>query len=153
MAKKGRPEKYTTELADNICQEIATTSKGLRAICKELCISTTLIVRWLRDEDKEYFRIQYARAKKSQAHVLVEEMLELADNCRMGIRKRKKKLPNGLIEEETTEIDMVERTRLQIESRKWLAAKLNPKKYGEKVEVSGDKDNPLSINITGMNIT
>ena len=36
-------------------------------------------------------------------------------------------------------------TTLQIDTRKWLLSKLAPKKYGDKIELSGDKDNPLMI--------
>jgi hypothetical protein len=39
----------------------------------------------------------------------------------------------------------VQRSRLRIESRKWLAAKLKPKKYGEKTTIAGDAENPLAV--------
>ena len=33
--------------------------------------------------------------------------------------------------------------RLQVDTRKWLLSKMAPKKFGDKIEVSGDPANPL----------
>lgn len=43
--------------------------------------------------------------------------------------------PEKRVEREVTTGDMVERSRLQIDARKWLAAKLLPNKYGEKIAI------------------
>lgn len=37
--------------------------------------------------------------------------------------------------------------RLKFDARKWTASKLLPKKYGDKLELSGDPQSPLAINI------
>jgi hypothetical protein len=37
----------------------------------------------------------------------------------------------------------VQKHKLQVDSRKWLLSKLAPKKYGDKLELSGDNENPL----------
>ena len=50
---------------------------------------------------------------------------------------------------EITKSDMVNHRRLQIEARKWLLSKVAPKKYGDKLELSGDEKAPLSIIIRG----
>lgn len=39
----------------------------------------------------------------------------------------------------------VQRNRLRVDSRKWLLSKLAPKKYGDRLTVSGDDDNPVVI--------
>jgi hypothetical protein len=39
----------------------------------------------------------------------------------------------------------VQRARLQVDTRKWLLSKLAPKKYGERLELTGDPDRPLAI--------
>ena len=74
----GRPSKFTQELADKICETIATSSKGLRAICAENEIDVSSLMKWLK-ENKE-FSEQYARAKELQADYLVEEILEIVDD-------------------------------------------------------------------------
>jgi len=41
----------------------------------------------------------------------------------------------------------VQKHKLQVDTRKWLLSKLAPKKYGDKLEVSGDAANPLVTRI------
>ena len=35
--------------------------------------------------------------------------------------------------------------RLRVDSRKWIAAKLKPKKYGDRTTLAGDKENPVEV--------
>jgi hypothetical protein len=61
MAKKGRPTSYSTEIADAVCEEIATTDHSLAAICsRDGMSSQSMVYRWL--EAHEDFRERYARA-------------------------------------------------------------------------------------------
>lgn len=88
------------------------------------------VFRWLADDRYAAFREQYARAREAQADALVDEMLDIADdgtNDWMADRESEDGFRyNG---------DAVQRSRLRIDARKWMAAKLQPKKYGEKLEV------------------
>lgn len=86
------------------------------------------VFRWLATNN--IFRDQYARAREAQADTLADEILNLADECRIGVKTIKK--ANG--DEETVTGDMVDRTKVQIDARKWIAGKLRPKVYGEKVQ-------------------
>lgn len=127
-----RPEIYTEELATEICLRISTTSKSLRTICKELDISVATILNWLKDESKASFLAQYARAKEEQADFMAEEMIEIADdgsNDTMTIEGR-----NGPVEVENKE--WTSRSKLRVETRKWIASKLKPKKYGDKIDLT-----------------
>lgn len=65
----------------------------------------------------------YTRAKEDQADFLAENTLEVSDD--MGIDPQHK--------------------RIMVDTRKWLASKFKPKKYGEKIQVGGDTDNPLTL--------
>jgi len=58
----GRPEKYTDELALKILEQIATTHKGLKSICKDNDVAVSTVLIWLRD-NKEFSTL-YARAKE-----------------------------------------------------------------------------------------
>jgi hypothetical protein len=128
----GRPEKYSQEIADKICLEIATSSKSLRTICKQDGMpSVETILRWLR-EDKEKFCAQYTRAKEEQADFMCEEMVDIADdgsNDLMTITK-------GDTSYEIENKEVTNRSKLRVETRKWLASKLKPKKYGDKLDVT-----------------
>lgn len=133
MAERGRPTLYTDELAILICEKIATTSFSLRTICEEEgmpCVAT--ILTWLKN--KPEFLAQYTRAKEEQADYLIEEMIDIADdgsNDLMTIVKGDK-----YYEVENKEV--TSRSKLRVETRKWIASKLKPKKYGEKIDVTTD---------------
>jgi hypothetical protein len=82
------------------------------------------------------------RARELQAEYLIDEIVEIADTPQIGVKTIHK--PTGT---ETTEGDMIEHRRLRVDARKWVASKLAPKKYGEKVtqEHVGDPANPVAI--------
>lgn len=133
----GRPIIYSQEIADKICEEIATSSKSLRTICNEDGMpSVGTLLKWMR-ENTNNFLTQYTRAKEEQADFMAEEMLDIADdgsNDLMTITKgdRSYELENK---------EVVNRSKLRIETRKWLSSKLKPKKYGDKLDLTsgGDK--------------
>ena len=107
----GRPSDYTKEIGDKICEIIATTSFSLAKISADNGFPhPSTIRRWIVKIDE--FRDNYARAKLAQASILAEECLEIADNS----------IP------EDYNVD-----RLRIDTRKWLASKLLPKQYGDKL--------------------
>ena len=126
-SKKGRPSVYNSELAQEICNTIASSSKGTKKLCAENphwpCQDT--LFTWLKTYTE--FSEQYAKAKRSQIEVLVDEILEIADDSSQDI----------LVNEEGKEIynsEKVARSRLRIDTRKWLACKLVPRVYGVKPE-------------------
>ena len=130
----GRPTSYSEFIADEICEELAS-GRSLVQICesKEFPDAST-VYRWL--EQHQEFREKYARAREQQAERYAAEIIALSDT---PVEARKVVLkPDG--SQEITIGDAVERTRLQIDARKWYASKLAPKKYGDfkQVEHSGE---------------
>lgn len=145
-----RPTKYSKEIADKICQEIATTSKGLNAICKSDGMpSVRTVYNWLNDSEFAEFLQSYTRAREAQADLIAEEIIQIADdssNDTMTIKK-------GDEEIEVENKEWVNRSRLRVDARKWIASKLAPKKYGDKVDVKAELSGELSVKqITGMEI-
>ncbi|MDV9040915.1 terminase small subunit protein [Stenotrophomonas sp. RAC2] len=132
-----RPSKYSQQLADAIC-DLLVDGKSLRTICSTAKMpSRSTVIRWLAEN--EAFRNQYARARELQADTLAEEILDIADKAVQG--ERLKKDGKGKVLERQTG-DMVERSKLMIDARKWYAGKLQPKKYGERVALDhGVQDN------------
>lgn len=119
----GRPTDLTSELADAICERLAD-GESLRSICcDEKLPNKATVFRWLAKNGD--FRDQYARAREAQADSLVDEIIDIADDA-------------GL-----SEAFEVQQARLRVDSRKWLAGKLRPKVYGDKLELAGDPDRPL----------
>lgn len=86
------------------------------------------VYRWLTAN--EMFRDMYARAREDQADTLADEIQQIADEPMLG-RKTVTKA-NGDVE--TTEGDMIEHRKLRVDARKWIAAKLKPRKYGDRVD-------------------
>lgn len=152
----GAPSKFTQTIADRICDELATSSKSLRTICKEEGMPTVrTVLSWLAqgdksEDEKDPFRLflhQYARAREAQADFLAEEIIEIADdgsNDLMTITK-------GDISYEVENKEVTNRSRLRVDARKWIAAKLKPKKYGDKVDLNHGGEIGLK-QITGMEI-
>ncbi|MFA7269920.1 MAG: hypothetical protein WC073_11295 [Sterolibacterium sp.] len=120
---------------DEICEQVAECSP-LREIADKVGVSKGSLINWLANHAD-----QYARAREAQADVLATDILTLADVCRVGTITTEK--ANGDVETKTT--DMVERARLQIDARKWLAGKMAPKKYGDRLTHAGDAENPLAV--------
>ena len=126
--KNGRPSKYTDKLADKICQMIAL-GQSVRSICaKKDMISMQTFFRWLRENDK--FREQYARACEERSYMHAEDIIEIADNATNDYME---KLEG---DDYIFNSENVQRSRLRIDTRKWLMSKLNPKVYGDKLDMT-----------------
>lgn len=108
------------------------------------------VFRWLAKSEAgdKVFCHQYAHARQVQADVLFEEILEIADE-EVTMVKKSKHDPNSKDDETEVEVcfdpTAVQRNRLRVDSRKWMAGKLRPKVYGEKLELAGDPANPLQV--------
>ena len=125
---RGRPTKYTEELANEICELISTTDKGLNAICKELGLCAKTVFNWINDNDD--FLHKYARAREVQAEYLADQIIEIADDKVNDYKSTE----NG----EVVNSEAIARSRLRVDARKWKASKLAPKKFGDKVDVTSD---------------
>lgn len=135
----GRPSDYTPELAAGICLKLAE-GLSLREVCRaEDMPDKSTVMRWLAAHDE--FRDQYATAREAQADHWADEILEIADDATNDWIKRHQ---DGK-DVETLNAEHVNRSRLRVDSRKWLLSKLMPKKYGDRITHAGDADNPVVI--------
>lgn len=144
METKGRPSTYTPEIAARICERLAA-GESLRAICRDDHMPHRATVhRWLID-NVEGFCDQYARAREVGLDELAEEALEIADTPVEGLRREESDDGYKEVRE-----DMLGHRKLQVDTRKWLLAKLAPKKYGEKssMELTGADGGPVQISDT-----
>ena len=53
--------------------------------------------------------------------------------------------PVGSTDSGATDSGAVQKQRLQVDTRKWLLSKLAPKRYGDKITLAGDEENPLKV--------
>jgi hypothetical protein len=134
---------FTQALFDRICERIAE-GESLRAICetKDYPARRT-VLRWVEADEK--LQKQYGKAQMDRIDHYAEQIIEIADEVRTGEKRVTK--ANGDVE--VTEVDMVERARVQIDARKWTCARMNPKKYGDRVlnEHMGEDGGPLVVQI------
>jgi hypothetical protein len=133
---KGRPTIYTPELADRICELIATHPKGLETLCKIYpdLPSASIIRKWLREPDKSDFLHQYEISLSMRADNLFDEILEIADSIELG-----ETITTKAGGQEVTQADMIQHRRLRIDARKWIVSKLMPKKYGDSTQVQNSE--------------
>lgn len=126
-----RQTDYTDDKANIICERIAD-GESLKAICGgEDMPDKATVFRWL--SVNETFRDLYARAREAQADALVDEIPDIADDGTNDWMERHSPDGENLGWRENGEA--VSRSKLRVDARKWVAAKLRPKKYGEKLEV------------------
>jgi hypothetical protein len=130
--RRGRPTKKTPELLERFCALVANGSPAITA-CRRLGIGYTALCQWRR-EDPE-FATAYARAREDRAELLADEIIALADAAQ------------GL------DSAGVQACRLRVDARKWAAAKLLPRVYGDRIEHVGEADRvALPVPISPMKI-
>jgi hypothetical protein len=122
----GRPSSYTQEMADRICERLAL-GESLRSICRDDDMpSWPCISNWLKKYPE--FAAQYARAREDQAEAHADRIIEIADD--EGIDPNHK--------------------RIMVDARKWVASKLKPKRYGEKLDVEHAGNVGLTVNVVRL---
>lgn len=146
--KTGRPSKFTQEIAEAICGRIAC-GESLRKVCERTGMpSLATVMRWLADPARAQFREQYVCAREAQADKLVEDLLEIADEeCTMvKADKHGSSDDDGCGRTEVVfDAVAVARNKLRVDARKWIAARMAPKKYGDRItqEHTGRDGGPI----------
>lgn len=133
---------YTEDLADEICERIAD-GESLRTICRDEHMPVkTSVFRWLAAN--EDFAKRYARAREEQADTIFDECLDIVDDSANDWIERRNK--SGDVVQVLNE-EAIARSRLRLDARKWMAGKLRPKKYGDKVALTGGSadDDPIRL--------
>lgn len=113
----GRPTTYNQETATKLCEYIVM-GYSLRKACEQegMPVPSTFF-DWIREHEE--FSKQYTRATEERSEAMAEDMLAISDDTR-------------------EDKDAVAKAKLQVETRKWLMAKMKPKKYGDKIDVTSD---------------
>jgi len=119
------PVRYTEELASEVIDRMMS-GESLRQICRDPHMPDEKAVRkWAADPELN-FGPHYARAREEQADFYAAEIIEIADSVRSGASSEE-----------------VNAARLAVDSRKWIASKLLPRRYGDRMTVEGNPDAPL----------
>ena len=111
------PSAYTDELASEICERIAR-GESLKSICRDKGMPPeSTFRRWVL-EDYGGLAALYARAREMQTECFVDEIVAIADSVA-----------------DCTDSSIVHAARLAIDTRKWIASKMLPKRYGDRLDV------------------
>lgn len=112
---------------------LAGMRSGMSAFkaCQVAGVNQSTFNLWLNDDAE--LAADYARAREDLIERMAQEVLELSD-VDVGLQPDGKK-----------DWAAVQKHKLQVDTRKWLLSKLAPKKFGDKLELTGDPDRPLAI--------
>lgn len=125
----GRPTDYNEAIAKEICDIVATTPKGLKKLCAENPHWPAYSTIWLWKRTHPQFSNLYMQAKADQVEPLIDEILDISDDSENDTITRTTKSGE---EYEACNTEWLNRSRLRIDTRKWIACKLAPKIYGDK---------------------
>jgi hypothetical protein len=130
---------FDQAIADAICDRLAG-GESLRRICSsEDMPAASSVFKWLAENVD--FAEQYARAREAQADTLADEIVDIADDDSRDIEDHDGK--------EVYSAEAVARSRLRVDARKWVASKLKPKKYGDKLQhTGGDGEGPIQAAVS-----
>lgn len=133
------------ELLDEICLRTAEGA-SMRAIGRDPDMpSRTRILKELVENSR--FADQYARAREAMYAGWAEEILEIADD---GTTDYVTKVGRNGHEYEAVDQEHIQRSRLRVDSRRWLLSKLLPKQFGDKVEHEHGGEVAHKVDITGL---
>lgn len=127
----GRPSNYTDELADQICERIASGNSLSAVLRGEGMPGYSTVMRWLGEHQS--FRDNYARAMEWRADGKFDELDEVSEEaCRAE-----------------TPVE-VAGLKLKADNIKWQLARMNAKKYGDKTqaEISGPGGSAIPVSVS-----
>jgi hypothetical protein len=131
--RTGRPSDYTVECGIRICERMVE-GETLRKICLDAEMpDRRTIFRWLTQHSE--FRANYTIAIELHADHWADLAQQIADDRSGDYIKRDGKL--------IPDWENVQRSRLRVDTIKWRTAKLNPKKYSDRFQMSGPDEKPI----------
>jgi hypothetical protein len=142
-----KPNEYTPEIVEAICLRLADR-ESLRSICRDPTMPRLpLVYDWLNTYPD--FVKRYARACELRTEAYFEEYYEAATDGSNDWYDRQIYNAKGELvrTERTVDPEVVARSRLRCDALKWMMGKLNPKKYGDKLDLNlgGQADNPVQV--------
>lgn len=128
------PLPFDQAVADEICERISK-GQSLRSICEvprdDFIPASSTVFKWLASTPT--FAEQYARAREAQADALFDEILDIADDSRNDFMERQLGEDGPTVA--VVDHENIARAKLRVDARKWMAGKLRPKVYGEKIDI------------------
>lgn len=132
---------FTPAIAAEICVRIAS-GEILSAICKDSHMPTDRSVYYRLSTD-EVFSEQFSKAQADRTWSMAEDILDIADNGTNDWMERNQGRNLGWV----ANGEAIQRSKVRVDTRKWLMSKMLPKKYGDKVtnELTGADGGPIEF--------
>jgi hypothetical protein len=140
--RKASRSTYTKQMADIICIRLSEGESLKEIVRSEGMPDRATVYRWLLEQPQ--FCDMYTRAREEQADTLADEIIAIADESPEINEIRDK---HGDVIDIKIDSGYVAYQKQRIEARKWTAMKLKPKKYGDKLELAGDPNNPMKVEV------
>lgn len=142
--QRGPKSIYNSQIGAYICEELQR-GRSLTSICKEEGVpEITTIFTWLNPLHNcfhEDFLQAYKIAREIQAEVLADQTNDIADNGENDTYTVTDPKTGQTITK--TNFDVIQRSALRVKTKQWLAAHLLPKKFSDRVQLTGEGDKPL----------
>jgi hypothetical protein len=135
----GYSEEEKIKIFDDVIKLISGGLSLRKAIVELNIINKDTFFSWIAKDT--LLADQYTRACEVRADSLFEEMLDIADD---GTNDYITKRASDGTEFEVVNTEHIQRSKLRIETRKWNLSKMNPKKYGDKIDVTTNNE---SLNV------
>lgn len=103
----------------------------LAGFCKAKGIAYVTMLDWINSADRR--TEMYARAREDRSDVLADQIIAISDDSKS----------DTYIDgegKERVDTEVVGRAKLRVDARKWVASKLKPRVYGEKLTLDGKVD-------------
>ena len=137
----GRPTTYNAETATTLCGYLAE-GQSLRTACKnEGMPNPSTVFMWMRASAE--FSKQYEQAKQEAADAMAEELLDIADDGSNDWMEKHDE--NGEVAGYKVNGEHIQRSRLRTDVRKFLMAKMKPKKYGDAIAFTAPAGVPMFV--------
>ncbi len=139
MKTKSLSVKGKDGILDAIFYVMVNETASLTEACKRAkndfkleTLSHSTVLSWIEKSERTD---EYARIRELRSDMIFEEILAIADNSTPG-----------------EDNAAIQRDKLRIDTRKWMLGKMQPKKYGDKVEITDTSTKvvpPVRIVFTG----
>ena len=126
----GRPTLFTEELAVEICLRLSE-GESLRQICRDDHMPhPSTVIKWAV-EDRDGFNKQYVSARAQQVEHWADEIIEISDDGTNDWMERETKSGRTV---QSVDHEYINRSKLRVDTRKWLMERMAPKRFGPKVQ-------------------
>jgi hypothetical protein len=120
--------RYTPELAADILRCVSEGTP-LRQVYREKGIAESTARTWFRD-DRDGMAAKYEAARRMQVDAWADEIVLLANRDDLDANDK----------------------RVRIDTLKWLCSKLVPRRYGDRLLMAGDPENPIQLMHKQLNL-